>query len=394
MIYWDNGATTWPKPRLVRLAVGQAMQLYGANPGRAGHTMAMSTAEQVYACREEVADFFGLRDPTGVVFTLNCTAALNMVIRGLLEKNGRAVISDLEHNAVLRPMAALNPRYPRYDVAAWDVDEDKTVENFRRAITADTRLILCSHASNVWGSVQPIREIGALAKAHHIPFAVDAAQSAGVLPIDMQKDNINFLCVAGHKGLYGPMGTGMLLTSGQYPLSAIFQGGTGSRSADPKQPDMWPDHMESGTPNTVGICALHAGMRWVMGQGIANIGQHEMRLIQTVYRALQRTDGVILYTPYPLYGQSVPVLSFNIAGMASEEVAAQLNEAGIAVRAGLQCAPLAHQKYGTKDCGTVRLAPSRYSTVAESEKIIKIIQQIAKKALQTTKNNGKINKGI
>lgn len=393
MIYWDNAATTYPKPKPVRECMSNALIQYGANPGRGGHAMAFHTSEAVYRARQTAATLFGADSPDSVVFTLNCTMALNMVVKGLPLQGGKVLISDIEHNAVLRPLFA---QYPlRYEIVFTNpANHEQTVENFRRAITADTRLILCSHASNVWGSVQPIREIGALAKAHHIPFAVDAAQSAGVLPIDMQKDNINFLCVAGHKGLYGPMGTGMLLTSGQYPLSAIFQGGTGSRSADPKQPDMWPDHMESGTPNTVGICALHAGMRWVMGQGIANIGQHEMRLIQTVYRALQRTDGVILYTPYPLYGQSVPVLSFNIAGMASEEVAAQLNEAGIAVRAGLQCAPLAHQKYGTKDCGTVRLAPSRYSTVAESEKIIKIIQQIAKKALQTTKNNGKINKGI
>ena len=230
--------------------------------------------------------------------------------------------------------------------------------------------------------MQPIREIGALARRLHIPFAVDAAQSAGVLPIDMERDNIDFLCVPGHKGLYGPMGVGMLLTSGRYPLPSLFEGGTGSRSLDLHQPDDLPDHLESGTPNTAGICGLHAGMRWVQKQGIERIGRRETAHLQKVYRVLQRMPQIQLYTPYPEWGRQAPVLAFNIAGVPCEQTAALLNASGVAVRAGLHCAPLTHRKLHTESTGTVRLAPSAFTTDAETEKICKIIRQTVRKSLQ------------
>lgn len=384
MNYWDNAATTWPKPPSVRNAVATAMVQYGANPGRGGHSMAYATSEAVFHCRETAAAFFGLQDPDTIVFTLNCTMAMNMVVKGILAGGGRAVISDIEHNAVLRPLFAMSPNRPVYDVARVSLDDpQETLENFRRAITPQTKLIVCSHASNVWGVVQPIREIGALARERGIPFAVDAAQSAGVLPIDMRRDNIDFLCIAGHKGLYGPMGTGMLISNGRYSLPSFIEGGTGSRSMDPRQPEELPDHLESGTPNTAGICGLRAGMEWVTAHGITAIGQHETALLQTVYHALQRMPGIRLYTPFPEWGYSAPVLSFNIDGMPSEETATLLNASGIAVRAGLHCAPLAHRKLHTENTGTVRLAPSAFTTRAETEQVIKIIRQTVQKALQS-----------
>ena len=383
MIYWDNGATTWPKPQAVRLAVGQAMQLYGANPGRAGHTMAMDAAEQMYACREEVAHFFGLPNPSGVVFTLNCTMALNTVIRGLLEKDGRAIISDLEHNAVLRPMAALNRRYPRYDVAAWDADEDQTVENFRRAIRPDTKVIVCTHASNVFGVTLPIRKLGKLAHEYGLLFCVDAAQSAGVLPIDMEADHIDYLCVAPHKGLYAPMGTGLLLCREPDRLPPLVRGGTGSYSMQVQQPDELPDRLESGTPNTVGICGLRAGLRFVREKGRERIYNHEMTLLGRVYDQLSTNQRVRFYTPHPLKGSGAPVLSLNVVGMTCEQVAAALNEQGIAVRAGLHCAPLAHTHFGTLSEGTVRLVPSAFSTGDEADEICKVFWKITKKSLHT-----------
>ncbi len=383
MYYWDNAATTWPKPLPVREAIGGALSRYGANPGRGGHRMAYTTSEAVFHCRETAAELFGLSTPDQVVFTLNCTMALNMVIKGILSGGGRALISDVEHNAVLRPLHALSPNRPIYDLVSVSLtDPAVTVENFRRAITPQTKLIVCSHASNVWGVVQPIREIGELAARHHIPFVVDAAQSAGVLPIDMEKDNIDFLCVAGHKGLYGPMGTGMLLTSGRYQLPSFIEGGTGSRSLDPKQPDDLPDHLESGTPNTAGICGLKAGMDWVRYRGLHAIYSHEMKEVQYLYRTLQGIPNIRLYTPFPKEGWYVPVLSFTVDGVPSEETAALLDKAGVAVRAGLHCAPLAHRKMGTDATGTVRLAPSAFTRRVETEKVVKIIRQTAQKSLQ------------
>lgn len=382
MLYWDNAATTYPKPAAVTAAVTSAFKKYGANPGRGGHALAYATSEMLYRCRETAARFFGLTVPDNVVFTLNCTAALNMVIKGLLRDGGRAVISDVEHNAVLRPMFSAAGR--RLDIANVSFsDPAQTVENFRRLLKPDTKLIVCTHASNVWGVTLPIREIGALAREYGIPFVVDAAQTAGVLPIDMEKDNIDFLCVAGHKGLYGPMGTGMLLSSGRYSLPSFIEGGTGSRSLDPVQPAEWPDHMESGTPNTAGICGLKAGMDWVATQGIESVAKHELSLVQTVYRCLENIPSARLYTSFPLQEKSVPVLSFNFDGSPSEQTAALLNEAGVAVRAGLHCAPLAHRKMGTEKQGTVRLSPSALTDSRECMNICKILQQTAQKTLHT-----------
>lgn len=382
MYYLDNAATTFPKPRRVRAAIGETLMKYGANPGRGGHTMAYATSEAVFRCRETAAAFFGLDTPDNVIFTLNCTMALNMVIKGVLRSGGRALITDVEHNAVLRPLHALSPRRPVYDIVKVSLTEPAvTLENFRRAITPDTRLIVCSHASNVWGVVQPIREIGEMARRLNIPFAVDAAQTAGVLPIDMEKDNIDFLCVAGHKGLYGPMGTGMLLTSGRYTLPSFIEGGTGSRSMDPMQPEDLPDHLESGTPNTVGICGLNAGMEWVRAQGIDSIDHHEMQCVQQLYRCLRDIPTAQLYTPFPTEKQYVPVLSFNFKGVPSEQTAALLNEAGVATRAGLHCAPLAHRKMGTDKTGTVRLAPSAFTDQTQVAAVCKILRQTAQKTL-------------
>ncbi len=380
MQYWDNAATTFPKPMAVKNAIDTAILKYGANPGRGGHTMAYATSEAVYRCREEAASLFGVDDPSRVIFTLNCTMSLNMVIKGVLKNGGRALISDMEHNAVLRPLFAISNPRPVYDIATVSLtDSQQTVENFKRKIRPDTKLIVCTHASNVWGTVLPIREIGALAHSKGIPFAVDAAQTAGVIPIDMEKDNVDFLCVAGHKGLYGPMGTGMLITSGKYPLPSFIEGGTGSRSLEPMQPVDLPDHLESGTPNTVGICGLCAGIQWVKAQGCPRIWNEEIYRLQRVYRTLNKCKGIRLYTQYPQIGKTAPVLSFNVGDIPSEVVAQELNKYGVAVRAGLHCAPMAHRKMGTEKTGAVRLAPSVFTSANDAEKVCKIL-------VQTTEN--------
>lgn len=381
MIYWDNAATTWPKPASVCAAVGQALHRFGANPGRAGHRMAIQTAERVYDCRQEIADFFGLSNPAGVVFTLNCTMALNTVIQGAIGESGRVLTSDLEHNAVVRPLAALSTAAPRYDVAAWSPDPERTMEHFRRAIRPDTKLLLCTHASNAFGCVFPIRELGRLAREHGLLFCVDAAQTAGVLPLDMEADGIDYLCVAPHKGLYAPMGTGLLLCREGVSLPPLVRGGTGSFSMRQEQPEDLPDRLESGTPNTPGIVGVQAGVRFVKEKGREAVYQHEIRCLQRVYRQLASHRAVRLYTPYPVCGKAAPVLSINVGQMPSEEVGGILDSCGIAVRAGLHCAPWAHHRFGTLSQGTLRLAPSAFSTLEEADEIAKVFLQIAEKTL-------------
>ena len=253
MIYLDNAATTWPKPSCVREAVRQALELYGANPGRGGHAMGMAASQEIYRCRETAARFFHLENPAHVVFTLNCTMALNMVLKGLLCEGGHIVVSSLEHNAVMRPLKALSAGAPVYSVATVVPENpEETVRNFRRCITPQTKALLCIHASNVFGCRLPIRRIGEMAHRLGLLFIVDAAQSAGVLPVDMEADHIDYLCVPGHKGLYGPMGTGMLLCGPDTPLPTLMEGGTGSQSLLLDQPEELPDRLESGTVNTPG----------------------------------------------------------------------------------------------------------------------------------------------
>ncbi len=381
--YWDNAATTYPKPPEVIEAVRVSFRDAGANPGRSGHAMSLHTAEAVYHCREIAADLFGVPAPERVIFTAGCTMSLNMAIKGILRRGGQVLVSDLEHNAVLRPLTALSGRAPAYTVVPTDpTDPDATVDNFHRRITPQTRAIVCTHASNVFGVTLPIRRLGALAREHGLLMVVDGAQSAGVLPLDMRADNIDLLCLPGHKGLYGPMGTGLLLCGERAELPSFIEGGTGSLSLQLNQPDDLPDRLESGTQNVPGICGLAAGMEFVRRRTPEAIRAHETACLAVVYDRLRALPRVRLYTPRPSIKSGVPVLSFTLDGVSSERVAAALDEQGVAVRAGLHCAPLAHRKYGTAPDGTVRLAPSAFTTAEDTEKLCKILTIIAKNPLQ------------
>lgn len=381
MIYWDNAATTWPKPTTVRVASCKANLLYGANPGRSGHKMSLRAAEQLYLCRNEVADFFGLPDPTGVIFTANCTTALNMVIKGVMSQEGRVLVSNLEHNAVMRPLEALSANASRYDVVSWCSDEDELIERFRLAIRPDTRLLVCTHASNVFGVTLPIRRLGELAHRYGLLFCVDAAQSAGVLPLNMEDDHIDYLCIAPHKGLYAPMGTGLLLCREGDAVEPLIRGGTGSQSLSLQQPTDLPDRLESGTPNTAGICGMRAGVEFVRNMGRERVYQHEIQCLQYVYDRLCNCAAIRFYTLRPKIGKTVPVMSVNIADLPSERVGELLDEQGIAVRSGLHCAPMAHRHFNTVHQGTVRLAPSAFSTLTEAENISEVFLKIAEKSL-------------
>ncbi len=376
MIYLDNAATTWPKPPEVTMAVQRAMSEYGANPGRGGHRMAMAAGGEIYRCREVAAEMFGAEDETRVIFTSNCTMALNTVIKGVFSKGGRAVISSLEHNAVLRPLHALSPCSPMYDIACVvSGDDEATLKHFHTCITPKTKAIICTHASNVTGEVLPIRRIGELAHRHGLLFVVDGAQSAGILDIDMKRDNIDFLCLPGHKGLYGPMGTGMLICSSRFELPPLMLGGTGSLSRLPTQPNELPERLESGTLNLPGICGLRAGIEFVKKQGRQAVYDQEKEHIKYLLKNINRCDGVKLYTEDK---GAVPLLSFNFADHHSERVAAYLSENDIAVRAGLHCAPLAHKQMGTLEQGVVRIAPSVYTSRREMDYVGKKLQEYEK----------------
>ena len=377
VIYFDNSATTYPKPRSVVYAISDAMKFCGANPGRSGHTMSRISGKEIEKCRNVACELFGAKNPENVAFTLNCTMALNMVIKGILKPGDHVVVSCLEHNAVMRPINKLKKSGITCSVAkVYPNDNNKTVDSFRNEINSQTKLIICTHASNVWGIRLPIERIAALAHIYGIPILVDGAQSAGLLPINTEKYGIDYLCLAGHKGLYGPMGTGMLITDKHEKLDTIIEGGTGTDSMILCQPKKMPQKFESGTPNLWGICGLRAGMEFVKNKGIENIFNHEMGLMEYFYDKLKNIKSVKLYMPRPEAPHFVPLISFNIRGRVSDEVGKLLDKNGIEVRTGLHCAPAAHEFAGTLETGVIRVSPSVFNTKSEIDKLVENIKSI------------------
>lgn len=378
MIYFDNAATTFPKPMAVKNAVDEALLRYGANPGRSGHELAAQTARRVYETREKAAAFFGAGDVEQVVFTQNCTHALNIVIKGLLRPGDHVIISDLEHNSVLRPIYALAAKgVVTYSVAETFEDDNKTVASFCKAIRPGTRAIIATHASNVFGLKLPAKRLGALARKYGIYYVMDAAQTAGTEQIDMKEMQIDFLCTAGHKGLYGPTGTGLLITPYGGKLTPLTEGGTGSVSFDYAQPDFMPDRLESGTLGTMGIIGLGAGIDFVSRCGLETIAAREIQVLTAIYDKIQPCKEIILYTKRPAREAQEAVLSFNIEGLSSEETTRRLNDEGFAVRGGLQCAPLAHKKFGTAQGGTTRISVGAFNTMEQGCALANAVRRIA-----------------
>ncbi len=374
MIYLDNAATTGKKPQSVIYAVNSALKTLCANPGRSGHSVAERVGEMVYNTRKKVAKMFGAT-PHNVVFTQNCTESLNFVIKGVLEKGDSVIISSLEHNAVARPVfKLLSEQQIECDIAEVIMgDSEATFRSFERLVRENTKLIICTHASNVTGEILPIAKIGELCKEKNILFAVDAAQSAGVLPINMKKMNIDFLCVAAHKGLYAPMGTGLLICEKPLPKTLI-EGGTGTYSNMLSQPEDMPERLESGTLNIPGIAGVSAGIDFINMTGIEKIYKHEIMLCKKLWAELSSIDGIILYTQEPKENKTAPVISFSLEGSTSMQIASYLSEKGIAVRAGLHCAPLAHFTLGTQDSGTVRVSPSVFNTENDVKGLVSAIK--------------------
>lgn len=378
MVYFDNAATSFPKPKAVREAALLALERYGANPGRSGHALSMACATRVFEVREAAAKMFN-SEVEDVVFTQNCTHALNLVIRGVLGRGDHAVISDLEHNSVLRPVHMLAERgVVRYDVATTSEDDDETVAAFRALVRRNTRLICCTHGSNVTGARLPIEKLGALARELDVLFLVDAAQTAGVVDIDIEASGIDFLCVAGHKGLYGPSGTGMLVTPLGGELRPLMAGGTGSYSADFSQPPVMPDRLESGTLNMPGIMGLGAGIGFVARKTPAALFAHEMALAGNIRARLRDTKGVTLYPREHKPGKGLPVIAFNIEGQPSEQVVSALSERGFALRGGLHCAPLCHRKLGTLETGICRISLGAFNTEEQCGRLCDEIRRISR----------------
>lgn len=368
MIYLDSAATTLQKPEAVYRAVGRAMRTM-ASPGRGGYRQAMDAAEAVYQCRERAAELFDCA-PEQVVFTFNATHGLNLAIKTLVQAGSRVVISGFEHNAVTRPLFQLGAEVHTAGTRLFDPAD--TIRAFQREITPDTAAVICTHVSNVFGYVLPLQQIAALCRSRGVPLIVDAAQSAGILPVSLRQTGAAFIAMPGHKSLYGPQGTGLLLC-GRQP-EPLLAGGTGSQSALPQMPDWLPDRAEAGTQNVAGICGLAAGMDFVSRRGLDAIARKERTLAAALGRELSGWRDVTVFCGA---GETQSgVLSFQCARMDCEQIAGQLAEREIAVRAGLHCAPRAHQSAGTYKEGTVRVSFSVFNTPEQTDRFLRALKQI------------------
>lgn len=370
MIYFDNGATTLPKPWKVVKQMAWALSACG-NPGRGGHRQAMAAAEAIYACRCMAAKMFGAK-PEQVTFTSSATHGINIALHTLIAPGDRVVTSGFEHNAVTRTLTALEAKIVPASTAMFDAEQ--TYREFCQALEEKTKAVVVNHVSNVFGSVQPLPEIADLCRRKGIPLVVDAAQSAGVLPLDLQRLGEAFIAMPGHKGLYGPQGTGILLSCVQ-PKPLLY-GGTGSQSALPLMPDFLPDRLEAGTLNVPGILGLQAGLEFVQQATPEHIRSHEQRLAKRMAQGLGQIPGVRVFGDGQT--QQVGVLSFVVKDRDGEEVAQALAEREIAVRAGLHCAPLAHRSAGTDQTGTVRVSFSAFNTLEEVERFLRCLRDICR----------------
>ena len=362
MIYLDHGATSFPKPEAVCQAVAQAMAAC-ANPGRGSHRAAELAARQVFSCRVAAAELFRC-SPEQIVFTQNCTHGLNMAIRTLVKPGERVVISGFEHNAVTRPLHGIGARI---SVAGQRLfDREDTLRAFRRALDRGTKAAVFTHVSNVFGYLLPVEELAAECRKRRIPFIIDAAQSAGAIPIDAEALGADFIAMPGHKGLQGPMGTGLLICR-RLP-KPLLMGGTGSESERQDMPDILPDRGEAGTLNVPGIAGLEAGIRYVAQLGPERIGQHEAALAEQTARLLRNLGMDVFSGP-----DQLGTVSFR-SGEDCETAAELLAGQEIALRAGLHCAPLAHRSAGTSDTGTVRVSFGPGSREEDPEMLKKAVQ--------------------
>jgi cysteine desulfurase family protein len=376
-IYLDNAATSFPKPESVYLALDRFAREQMANPGRAGHKMALASERMLDEARHLLNQLFHGKEPERFIFTLNATDALNMALKGALGEGDHVITTDLEHNSVSRPLRALELA-GRITLTRLNADRRGLLDPdaVRRGITPRTRLIALTHASNVLGTIQPIGEVGRLAREHDLLFLVDAAQTAGVVPIDVQAMNIDLLALPGHKGLLGPTGTGALYAGPRTRLRPWREGGTGGDSSSETQPNLMPYFLEGGTPNVLGVAGLSAGIRYVTERGLDAIRRHETALVERLWQGLEELGHEVFGTRDPAL--RVGTVSFRTP-MAPLDLGTILDEAfDIAVRPGLHCAPYIHRSLGTfEDGGTVRVSPGPFSTESDMDALLTALKEIA-----------------
>lgn len=375
MIYLDNGATTWPKPISVLREMNRCLRQYAANPGRGGHDMAARAGDMVYRCRSAVGELLNADNPERIIFTSNATHALNVAIKGTVRAGGHVIITSMEHNSVLRPVHAMGISY---DIARADIFGYVSPESVEALIRSNTCLIVCTLASNVCGSVQPFEAIADISHKHGIPFLLDASQGLGALDVDMKRQKIDMLAAPGHKGLYGPTGTGILCINGNTLPNHLMEGGTGSSSKDPAQPSILPDRLESGTLNVVGIAGLLKGVEFVRSNGVSEIGSRENRLAAMLADDLSSIRGVHL-AGYNADRRRIGVVSAYVEGADCVRVASRLNdEYKIAVRAGYHCSYISHETIGTGNTGTVRFSFGAFNTADDVKKAAYAMSRICK----------------
>jgi cysteine desulfurase family protein len=377
MIYMDNGATSCPKPREVIDAVKEAMEKCCANPGRSGHDMAAHAAREIFRTRQTAAKLFNIDDPGRIVFTKNCTEALNIALKGVLHEGDHVITTSMEHNSVIRPLYQLQQRRIYTTIVPCDKAGRLDPAEIRKAIRPETKMIVMTAASNVTGTRMPLEEAGRIALRRGILFMVDGAQGAGHMEIDAKRHHIDILAVPGHKGLMGPQGTGFLYVKEGIKVDPLMEGGTGSRSKDMEQPDDFPEGFEAGTVNVPGIIGLGAALKFIDRIGVNVIEEYERKLTEQLQQGLGSIKGVTLYGPENAR-EKTAVAAVNIGNMDCEEAAAVLNDRyGIAVRAGFHCSGLAHRTIGTERTGCIRFSPGFYTSEEEIQKTIEAVKEIA-----------------
>lgn len=378
MIYLDNAATTFPKPEAVYNAMMDCMKNYCANPGRAGHKLAMKAAREIYDTRENIAKLFNIDNPMNIVFTNNATDSLNLAIKGVVNKGDHIITTSMEHNSVIRPIKALEKIGVENTIVQCDEQGFLNVDDLENAIKPNTKLIVTTHASNVCGTLIDIKSISEIATKHNILYLIDASQTVGVYDIDLKAIKADMLAAPGHKGLLGPQGTGILYIREGLNIDILKEGGTGSRSEDLFQPDLLPDKYESGTHNTPGIVGLNEGVKFIFKEGIDKIKEHEEELCKYMLERLDEVPNIKIYGPKDA-NKRASVISINIGNMDSGEITFLLDsEYDIATRSGIHCAPLAHKTLGTLEQGAVRFSIGYFNTKEEIDKAITALKQIAK----------------
>jgi len=385
IIYLDNAATSFPKPDIVHDAARDFYRDKGVNPGRTGCDLAVEAGMMIDGTRQMYSDFFNKslvdagksKDPNRLVFTMNATMSLNLVINGMVTPGDHVVTTMVEHNSVIRPVNHKVKEGAEATYVSPDSEGYIDPEDIRQAIKDNTTLVVVNHASNVSGVVQDLKAIGAICKEAGVPLAVDSAQTAGVLPIDMAECNISFLCFTGHKGLFGPSGTGGVCVADDAEVRSTLFGGTGVRSAAPLHVEEYPYRLEAGTLNIAGIAGLNAGLNWVMEQGVENIYAHEIELLDMFLMGLNEIKGITIWGTDKLTNR-VATLSITVANYDASDVGVMLDvNHGIQTRTGLHCAPLIHEHYGTAPRGTVRFSIGPFNTKEHIETALKAIRELA-----------------